>query len=317
MAADWQLIAFPVILPWREEFWTLPLYFPQLKTGVITGWPPGLPYQGIPLPAEALAPARELAHYHLGELSQWKAFAEYKAQQQDEVEEIIKALRGEPPEAPAVPVPSGEAWSLAWQLEKMQADQEAQMLQVDRGQEWLAEILSPEPWVQRVDFGPVPGIKEMVDPELARLRYLLWRREMGPYLQDPWAPFLLGRSSQAIFASLKEEGGVKQTQPVQISLPGCRSQDEWRKVRGEAGSPGWLGTFQEMLAECLGTAAKGQDVNLPAQKLNRWLEEVVALSWPVQPMWRWGLEVWAVETETEAWQPVLSWAGAGGDIMPG
>jgi hypothetical protein len=30
MGSAWHIVAFPVILPWREEFWTLPLYFPDL-----------------------------------------------------------------------------------------------------------------------------------------------------------------------------------------------------------------------------------------------------------------------------------------------
>jgi hypothetical protein len=316
MAADWQLVAFPVILPWREEFWTLPLYFPDLKVGVTPGWPPGLPYQGRPLPAEALAPARELAHYQPGELSQWKAFGEYKAQQQEEMGEIIRALRGEAPEVPLVPGPSGEAWSLAWQLEKMQADQEAQMLKVDRGQEWLAEILSPEPWEQRVDFGPVPGLKEMVDPDLARLRYLLWRREMAPHLQKPWTPFLLGRTSQAVFAALREGPGWNRMPPVELSLPGCRREGEWQEVQGKIGGPEWLGKFQEMLAACLMAAARTQDLELKAQELNQWLEEVVAASWPVQPVWRWVLQIWPQDSEAEEWGAVMSWA-AGAEVIPG
>ena len=47
MGSAWHIVAFPVILPWREEFWTLPLYFPDLKVGVIPGWPEQLPYQGM------------------------------------------------------------------------------------------------------------------------------------------------------------------------------------------------------------------------------------------------------------------------------
>ena len=100
--------------------------------------------------------------------------------------------RVEAPEKDASP----EAWSLAWQLEKLQADQEAQLLMVDQGQEWLKDILAPEPWEERPSFGPVPGVQEMVDPDLARLRYRLWERIMAPHLKDPWVPFLLGRTSR-------------------------------------------------------------------------------------------------------------------------
>ena len=65
MAADWHIVTFPLILPWRDEFWTLPP-FPQLKVGVVPGWPTQLPYQGIPLPPEAQVRPQELKHYRPG-----------------------------------------------------------------------------------------------------------------------------------------------------------------------------------------------------------------------------------------------------------
>ena len=37
MGSAWHIVAFPVILPWREEFWTLPLYFPDLQVGASRG----------------------------------------------------------------------------------------------------------------------------------------------------------------------------------------------------------------------------------------------------------------------------------------
>jgi hypothetical protein len=142
MGEGWQIIAFPVILPWREEFWTLPLYFPDLKLGVAPGWPSELHYQDIPLPPEAEARSYELGHYKPGELQQWRAFADYRNVQGEEGD-LIEAIRryGEmpPQETPTSP----EAWSLAWQLEKMQADQDSQLLLVDQGQDWLKEILKP------------------------------------------------------------------------------------------------------------------------------------------------------------------------------
>ena len=190
------------------------------------------------------------------------------------------------------------------------------MLNVDRGQEWLAEILFPEPWEQRVDFGPVPGLKEMVDPDLARLRYLLWRREMAHHLQKPWTPFLLGRTSQAVFAALREGPGWNRMPPVELSLPGCRREGEWQEVQGKIGGPEWLGKFQEMLAACLMAAARTQDLELKAQELNQWLEEVVAASWPVQPVWRWVLQIWPQDSEAEEWGAVMSWA-AGAEVIPG
>ena len=83
MGSAWHIVAFPVILPWREEFWTLPLYFPDLKVGVIPGWPEQMPYQGMPLPSEAEVHPRELQHYNPGDLRQWQAFANYRRDQEE------------------------------------------------------------------------------------------------------------------------------------------------------------------------------------------------------------------------------------------
>ena len=50
MGSAWHIVAFPVILPWREEFWTLPLYFPDLQVGVVPGWPNNCRTRGWPYP---------------------------------------------------------------------------------------------------------------------------------------------------------------------------------------------------------------------------------------------------------------------------
>ncbi|MBM4296052.1 MAG: hypothetical protein FJ126_14280, partial [Deltaproteobacteria bacterium] len=192
MVASCQIVAFPVILPWREEFWTLPLYFPDLRVGVVEGWPPQIPYQGVEMPPEAMAPAQELKHYRPGDLRQWQAFGEFRRAQED-LGDLVQALRqyGKEPEPEPEAAPSPAAWSLAWQLEKMSADQETQLLLVDKGQDWLQDILKPEPWEDRPAFN-VPGVGEMVDPELAKLRHRLWLRVMAPYLEGDYAPLLLG-----------------------------------------------------------------------------------------------------------------------------
>ena len=147
MGSAWHIVAFPVILPWRDEFWTLPLYFPDLQVGVIPGWPEQLPYQGMPLPSEAEVHPRELQNYNPGELRQWQAFADYRRDQDEAGDNLLQAIRGYgKAAAPEPKSPPPNAWSLAWQLEKMQADQEAKFLLVDQGQDWLQDILKPEPW---------------------------------------------------------------------------------------------------------------------------------------------------------------------------
>jgi hypothetical protein len=315
MGAGWQLVAFPVILPWREEFWTLPLFFPHLKVGVVPDWPAPLPYQGMPLPPEAQAPPQEFKHYTPGELRQWQAFEEYQ-QAQSEAGDVLQALRNYGAEPTPVEKPSPAPWSLVWQLEKMQADQEAQMLLVDRGQEWLGEILAPEPWEERAGFGKVPGVGEMVDGDLARLRYLLWRRVMAPQVQEPWAPFLLGRTSRPLFLTLKGWPQWTDLKKVQISLPGCRSEAEWLAVGGREQKPRWLARFAELLASVLGAAAASQDFARPAQELQKFVNHTVTAAWPTTPNWQWHLEVWApAPGATEG--PVLCWPDAGTGILPG
>lgn len=321
MGTGWQLAAFPLILPWRREFWTLPAYFPDLKVGVLLHWPAGLPYQGLPLPPEALAARQDWQSYQPGELRQWQAFAEYQAQQMQEgTGDILKALRGEPPEPPQPPPPppSAEAWSLAWQLEKMQADEEAQMLRVDQGDAWLAEILAPEPWEQKVEFGVVTGVPEMVDPDLARMRYRLWDRVIGPQLLGRWAPLLLGRSARAIFQALRDRPQWPLAPPVRVSLPGCRSEGELAAVLGETGRPGWLEELQALLEEVLEAGAASGDLKAVVVEFNRFVAAKVAPGWPSEPVWHWDLEVWGPDPEDEAGSgPVLCWAGAESGILPG
>jgi len=315
MTRNWQLVAFPLILPWRPEFWTLPLYFPHLIVGVIPGWPPELPFEGMPLPPEAEKAGRELRDYHPGELLQWQAFLEFQ-QSQEETADIIRQLRGEPPAPmPEGPV-SGDPWALAWQLEKMQADQEAQMVLVDQGQVWLSQILRPEPWESPQGFEAAPGLSEMADPEMARLRYLLWQQVMKPHLVPPWAPFLLGRTSRAMFAALQEPAAWQKVSRVRCSLPGCRSAQDWQKIAAHTDNASWPAEFRQRLSACLEATGEVATLKAQAQELNAWLATVAA-AWPMPVDWWWDLEIWTAGPEPEHTGPVLCWLGAGADILPG
>ena len=313
-----RLVAFPLILPWRQEFWTLPLYFPDLRVGVIPGWPAQLPYQGMALPLEAQTPAPGLKHVKPGDFLQWRAFEEYRQAQEGEGD-LLRALRdygrAEAPEKDVSP----DLWALAWQLEKLQADQEAQLQLVDQGQEWLKEVLTPEPWEQPTGLGPVPGVPEMVDPDLAKIRYRLWQRVMGPQLQDPWVPFLLGRTARSLFLTLR--GWPEQAEPakVRLSLPGCRSPQEWLAVRGQGEAPPWQAPFQEWLAGLLDAAAARKDPEAAARGLAEFVADRVAASWPLPVIWEMELEVWLPESgKDNSRPPVLCWSGAGAaDFLPG
>ncbi len=317
MGSGWNIVAFPVILPWRDEFWTLPLYFPDLKVGVTPGWPPQLPYQGMPLPKEAEVHPRELEHYKPGDLRQWQAFENYQRGQEGEGD-LIQAIRGYGQGAPPAPPSSlPDPWSLAWQLEKMQADQDAQLLLVDQGQEWLQDVLKPERWDEPASSGPVAGVQEMVDPELAQLRYRLWRRVMEPFLQDQSAPLLLGRTSRALFLTLKGWPEWTELRTLRLGLPGCRNQAEWQMVAGDAGKPAWQEKFVDLLTDTLGAMANLQDLPEATRELEEFVGEVIVAHWPFPAVWTWDLEIWAPDSALEESRPILCWAGAGEGILPG
>jgi hypothetical protein len=318
MGSAWHIVAFPVILPWREEFWTLPLYFPDLKVGVIPGWPEQLPYRGMPMPSEAEVHPRELEHYKPGDLSQWRAFETYRRGQAGEDENVIQAIRdyGQPA-VTEPPPPPPNAWSLAWQLEKMQADQEAQLLLVDQGQDWLQDILKPEPWSERASYGPVSGVAETVDPELAKLRYRLWRRVMAPDLADQSVPLLLGRASRPLFLTLKGWPDWTALKMVKLSLPGCRNGGEWLKVAGETGRPSWQEKFGELLGAFLTAVADNQELKAASRELQEFVADEIAAGWPLPEVWHGDLEIWGPDDAPEANGPVLCWGSAGGGILPG
>jgi hypothetical protein len=318
MGSPWHLVAFPLILPWREEFWTLPLYFPDLKVGVIPGWPEQLPYQGMPLPPEAETYPRAFKQYKPGDMRQWQAFENYRQTQGELGENIIQALRyyGQPmPAEPQAPV--SNLWSLAWQLEKMQADQEAKLVLVDKGQDWLQDIFRPEPWDKGESFEPVPGVAEMVDPELAQLRYHLWRRTLAPYLQDQSAVLLLGRTSRALFLTLKGWPDLTGIQTVQLALPGCRNSAEWQAICGDAHQPPWQDQFAALMGALLTTMAEGQEPQAASRKLQKFVDRDILAAWPLAAEWNWDLEIWAPEAAPDKAGPVLCWTGAGAGVLPG
>ena len=317
MESAWHIIAFPVILPWRDEFWTLPLYFPDLKVGVTPGWPAQLPYRGMPLPPEAEVHPRELQHYHPGDLRQWQAFADYQRDQRDEGD-VIQAIRGYGQPAPPEPSsPAPDPWSLAWQLEKMQADQDAQLLLVDKGQDWLKDIFKPEPWDEGPSPGVVPGVEEMVDPELAQLRYRLWRRVMASFLEGQSVPLLLGRTSRALFLTLKGWPDWTALQKVSLALPGCRSGAEWQTLCGDHGRPPWQPQFVDLLAALLTQVADHQDFPAASRKLQEFVAGEIVASWPFPEVWNWNLEIWLPAAADEEKSPILCWDGAGTGILPG
>lgn len=321
MSATWRLVAFPLIVPWRAEFWSLPLFFPDLAVGVLRRWPPELPYRGRPLPPEAAAGGKELQHYAPGELTQWQAYEEYAARP-EEVEDIVRALRGEAPEPPeATPAAAGpwkadDPWRVAWGLEVMEAEQEANLTGVDRGDALLGEALAPETWEEPADFAALPGEVEVVDPETARLRYLLWRREMQEHLGPMSAPLLLGRASQAMFTSLRKAAGGGPAPRARLRLPGILSEADYQAARGAAAS--WQGEFRRLVEACLTAADQGAILEAPAQELSRWLADDLPRLWPDAPSLTWDLEIWGREpASSEGGETLLAWGGLGKGVIAG
>jgi hypothetical protein len=319
MPANWQVVAFPLVLPWRQEFWSLPLFFPNLQVGVLWQWPPGLPYQGRPLPPDAAASGKELGHYAPGELKQWQAYEEYTSSR-EELEDIVRALRGEPtePQLPGGPWQDENAYNLAWQLEVMEADQEANLSRVDQEQDLLTQVLTPDAWEEPGGLGAAPEAVEVLDPGTARLRYLLWRREMGALLGPESVPLLLGRTSQTIFTSLRREAGGGAAPRVRFRLPGCRTEDEYQAAKQAATKGGWQGEFHQRLGACLLAAQPGEDLAASARELNRWIAAELPPLWPGLPSWTWDLEIWAGEPEIkEGGETLLAWGGLGKAVVPG
>jgi hypothetical protein len=199
----------------------------------------------------------------------------------------------------------------------MQADQETHFLLVDQGQDWLQDILKPEPWSERASYGPVSGVAETVDPELAKLRYRLWRRVMAPETSDQSVPLLLGRASRPLFLTLKGWPDWTSLRKVQLALPGCRNEAEWLQIAGESGRPPWQEKFVDLLGALLTAAADSQDLEAASQGLQEFVEHDIVAGWPLPEVWYGDLEVWGPDTAPEANGPVLCWGSAGAGTLPG
>jgi hypothetical protein len=214
---------------------------------------------------------------------------------------VIQAIRNYgQPGAPEPQSPPPNAWSLAWQLEKIQADQEAQFLLVDQGQDWLQDILKPEPWEDRASYGPVSGVAETVDPELAKLRYRLWRRVMTADLPDQSVPLLLGRASRPLFLTLKGWPDWTALRSVALSLPGCRNGGEWLKAAGDAGQPPWQAKFVDLLGALLTAAADNQELQAASRELQEFVADEIVASWPWPEVWHGELEIWGPDAGSGA-----------------
>ncbi len=184
------------------------------------------------------------------------------------------------------------------------------MLLVDQGQEWLGEILAPEPWEERPDYQTAPGVVELPDPDLARLRYHLWRRVLGPELKDSWAPLLLGRTSRALFLALRGWPEAAAPRTAQVTLPGCQTARELEAVLAAGKQAGWREEFVDLLTGVLAATGQFAELQAAAMRLAAFTAQTLEPGWPFPPLNRWTLEIWAPEGAGSGEGPVLCWTMA-------
>ena len=178
--------------------------------------------------------------------------------------------------------------------------------------------MQPEPWTERQSYGPVNGVSETVDPELAQLRYRLWRRVLAADIRgDRSAPLLLGRTARPLFLTLKGWPAWHALQPLRLSLPGCRTMADWRAVSGGGPGPPWRPQFADLLAALLSATADAQELPAAFTRLQKFVEDEIVAKWPLPEIWPWDLEIWGPDATPDETGPVLCWPGAGAGILPG
>ena len=268
----WQVAAFPLVISWQPEYWSLPLYFPDLLVGHLEGQPANTGLPSIPLPPLDKSLPFDWRNYRPRELQQWKAYLEFKASEEvsEDESELIRAIKGEPAASPAAPELPPETglprlpdasmiWTLAWQLEKMWAEQEARLRMVQNQQSQLDTWLAPEPWEEKAAFQPPPNHDPLLaatappDPELALLRLYFWQALLGPHLSSPWAPLIL--TAPASLGLLLEAPGPMSTEPgltrLRYSLPRCQNREGLEQSLDRLAAAGLEGQFAQALDQVL------------------------------------------------------------------
>ncbi|MFP3868562.1 MAG: hypothetical protein ACLFUU_10440 [Desulfobacteraceae bacterium] len=297
----WQVAAFPLIVGWQPESWSLPLYFPDLLVGQLEGQPANTGLHTLPLPPLDKNLPFDWRNYRPGELQQWKAYLEFKASEEmpEDESDLIRAIKGEPsaippseppPEAGLPQLPDASMiWTLAWQLEKMWTEQEARLKLVQNQQSQLDTWLAPEPWEEKAAFQPPPtqdpllAATALPDPELALLRLYFWRAILAPHLSHPWAPLIL--ASPSSLGLIPEPPGPRSagqgTAKMHLTLPGCRDRQGLEQALDQLAAAGLEGQFALALGQVLQAlatndpdleSAQAQLQGLVEQQLWPWLK---------------------------------------------
>ena len=197
--------AFPLVVQWQAPYEALDFYFPKVQFGLLENQPQNKNFTSLLQPPRQKDVPGRKGDYYPGELSQWQAYLDYVATQEDQDETDLKAvIRGRL--EPVLPreVDRELLWSLAYQLEQMWSE-EAAGLQRLAGQQQALEKTLGEDLDQEIDLAPLQAtfnpslLDSRPDPALARVRYQFWRQVLAPHLNAPWAALVLepaaGKSS--------------------------------------------------------------------------------------------------------------------------
>jgi hypothetical protein len=252
----WHFFAFPLVVHWQAQFDALAFYFPDLHFGLLRDKPDqaGCPTVLEP-PRQQGLPALS-RDYHPGELSQWQAYLNFLATQEDQDEtDLQAAIRGHL--GPVLPqqVDRELLWSLAYQLEQLLWEEASDLRRLASQQQALEEVLA-DALGEEEELGPLeagynPSLTgSSPDPGLARRRYRFWREVLAPHLTPPWAAVVLeaaaGESSpRQVWQASRAEGGqlwqASFVVPDWRPQPGVTARDmetlalgvEFRKTLGE------------------------------------------------------------------------------------
>ncbi len=270
-----QYVLFPLVISWQPWYACLPHYLPNLRAGLVTGAPEATGLQTCLTPPKHQVWQAFAKHFQPGELSQWQAYLNYLAAQEDQDEQDLQAaIRGKL--APVLPAQlDREAlWSLAYQLEATLAEKFAVLQQVAAQERILGEIFgeadAPDQEALPVDvaFSP-PLVLGPPDLPLARLRLQFWQEIMTPHLEEPWTMVVLepaaGESSpRFLWETAQEEGqAIWQagfTLPTVVP-PAGQTQPAWEDLDIRV-------RFQKALAKLLETLVKApQEVGAIQEEL--------------------------------------------------
>ncbi len=141
----WQFFAFPLVVQWQAQYEALSFYFPDLHFGHLENKPAQTSFQ------TELSPPRHNdlkalgRNFHPGELSQWQAYLNFLASQENPDEMDLKAaMRGHLEPVLPKQVDRELLWSLAYQLEQMLSEEAAGLRRLANQQQALAEVLSED-----------------------------------------------------------------------------------------------------------------------------------------------------------------------------